>query len=47
MPLIAVNLSSYTYWRLLDSGENASALVQRALAEYWKTHKDVVSRSSS
>jgi hypothetical protein len=47
MPLIAVNVSSYAYWRLIDSGENASAIVQRALAEYWKIHKDSISRSSS
>ena len=39
MPKISVNISDYTYWKLLGSGESISHVIQKALNDYWKEIK--------
>jgi len=39
MPKISIKVSDYTYWKLLGSGESASAVIQKALQQYWKSNK--------
>ena len=39
MPKISINVSDYTYWKLLGSGESISHVVQNALKDYWKNIK--------
>jgi len=36
MPKISINISDYTYWKLLGSGESVSNIIQKALKDYWK-----------
>jgi hypothetical protein len=36
MPKISINVSDYTYWKLLGSGEAVSNIIQKALKDYWK-----------
>jgi hypothetical protein len=39
MPKISINVSDYTYWKLLGSGESVSYIVQNALKDYWKENQ--------
>jgi hypothetical protein len=39
MPKISINVSDYTYWKLLGSGESISSIVQTALKDYWKENQ--------
>ena len=39
MPKISINISDYTYWKLLGSGESISYVVQNALKDYWKENQ--------
>lgn len=39
MPKISINISDYTYWKLLGSGESVSNIIQKALKDYWKENQ--------
>ena len=47
MPKISINISDYTYWRLLGSGENVSHIVQKALKGYWKENQTTKQKTNT
>jgi len=46
MPKISINVSDYTYWKLLGSGESVSNIIQKALKDYWKENQKKITNTT-